>query len=56
MKANDPILASYIDERSSALLYATMADVEKDPRLAEVYRRISKTETGHAETWLANGC
>ena len=52
MKANDPILASYIDERSSALLYATMADVEKDPRLAEVYNRISKTETGHAETWL----
>ena len=52
MKQQDPIIASYIDERNSALLYKTMADVEGDPRLAEVYRRISATESGHAETWM----
>lgn len=53
MKNDDQILNAYMDERSSALLYQTMAEVEKDPRLVEVYRRISQTETGHAETWLA---
>ena len=53
MKKQDPILVSYLEERSSALLYQTMSEVEKDPRLAEVYKRISVTEAGHAETWLA---
>ena len=49
----DPVIVSYLEERDSALLYKTMADVEADPRLAEVYRRISATETGHAATWKA---
>ena len=44
---------AYTDERSSALLYETMAGVEKDPRIAEVYRRIAKTELRHAEKWSA---
>jgi len=46
-----PILKAYIDERSSALLYQTLSEIEKDPRIAEVYARISKTETAHAEQW-----
>ncbi len=52
MPTSNPILDSYLDERSSALLYQTMADVEKDPRIAEVYRRIAKTELEHAENWI----
>ena len=51
MPKQDPMIAAYLDERSSALLYQTMSEVEKDPRLAEVYRRISTTETGHANRW-----
>jgi VIT1/CCC1 family predicted Fe2+/Mn2+ transporter len=45
------MIAAYLDERSSALLYQTMSEVEKDSRLAEVYKRISLTETGHANRW-----
>ena len=51
MPKQNAMIAAYLDERSSALLYQTMAEVEKDPRLAEVYRRISETETGHANRW-----
>jgi vacuolar iron transporter family protein len=39
------------DERNSALLYSVLADSEKNPRLAEVYRRMSATETHHAAAW-----
>ena len=48
---NEDILNAYTDERASALLYETMAEVEQDPRIAEVYRRIAKTELRHAEKW-----
>lgn len=51
MPKQNPMIAAYLDERSSALLYQTMSEVEKDPRLAEVYRRISATETSHANRW-----
>ena len=47
------IQKAYTDERASALLYETMAGVEKDPRIAEVYRRIAKTELRHADKWQA---
>lgn len=45
------IIQAYTDERASAYLYETMAGVEKDPRIAEVYRRIAKTELRHADKW-----
>lgn len=51
MDKNNPMVNAYLDECSSALLYQTMAEVEKDPRIAEVYARISKTETEHAQHW-----
>jgi len=41
----------YEDEMNSALLYKTLAEVEKDARLAEVYRRIAETERGHGREW-----
>ena len=51
MYTNEMIKNAYRDECSSKLLYNTMADVEKDARLAEVYRRIAHTEGHHAEKW-----
>ncbi len=41
----------YDDEHSSAMLYKTLAEVEKDERLSEVYRRIAETELRHADEW-----
>lgn len=51
MDKNNSMVKAYQDECSSALLYQTMAEVENDPRIAEVYSRISKTEIEHAEYW-----
>ncbi len=51
MDKNNSMVKAYMEECSSALLYQTMAEVEKDPRIAEVYSRISKTEIEHAEYW-----
>lgn len=39
------------DERNSAALYRALAEVEKNPKIAEVYRRLATTEEGHAATW-----
>jgi VIT1/CCC1 family predicted Fe2+/Mn2+ transporter len=39
------------DERNSAALYRTLAEIEKDPKIAEVYRRLAATEEAHAATW-----
>jgi len=38
-------------EVDSAALYRAMATAEKDPRLAEVYRRLAAVEDAHAEFW-----
>ena len=51
MNAKDPMINAYLEECSSALLYQTMAEVEADSRIAEVYKRISQTETEHAAHW-----
>ena len=53
MPTKNAIINAYVDERSSALLYEALADIEKDARIAEVYRRIAKTEMHHAEKWAA---
>jgi VIT1/CCC1 family predicted Fe2+/Mn2+ transporter len=41
------------DERNSAMLYRSLADAEKNPKIAEVYRRLATTEDNHADTWAA---
>lgn len=41
------------DEIDSAALYGTLADSEKQPALATVYRKLSETETEHAHFWEA---
>lgn len=44
-------LAFWTEERNSAALYAALATIETDAKLAEVYRRLSATEEKHAESW-----
>ncbi len=44
-------LASLNDEQNGAYLYDALAKVEKDPRLAEVYRRMADVERKHAAEW-----
>lgn len=39
------------DEKSSAAIYQAMAEVEKDERIAGVYRRMVSVELKHAEKW-----
>jgi VIT1/CCC1 family predicted Fe2+/Mn2+ transporter len=39
------------DEIDSAFIYRAVADAEKSPQLAEVYRRLAATEEQHAEFW-----
>jgi VIT1/CCC1 family predicted Fe2+/Mn2+ transporter len=43
---------NFADEMGSATIYAALAEVEKDSRLAEVYRRIAETERAHAAHWV----
>ena len=42
---------NFEDESGSAALYQTLSEVEKEPRLAEVYRRLAETEQAHATYW-----
>lgn len=46
-------LASLHAELDGAYLYDALAKAEKDPRLAEVYRRMAAVERKHAVTWEA---
>jgi VIT1/CCC1 family predicted Fe2+/Mn2+ transporter len=53
--ATEPRIAlkHWRDERNGVYLYEALAAVEKDPHLAEVYRRIAAVEARHAATWEA---
>jgi VIT1/CCC1 family predicted Fe2+/Mn2+ transporter len=53
--ANDQkrYLVNLREERDSSALYRGLAEIEKDPRLADVYRRMSEVESRHAATWGA---
>jgi vacuolar iron transporter family protein len=44
-------LDSLHDELDGAYLYEALAQVEKDPRLAEVYHRMAAVERRHAGVW-----
>lgn len=43
--------ANWQDETDSASLYQRLSDSERDPRLAEVYRRMAAIEARHADFW-----
>jgi VIT1/CCC1 family predicted Fe2+/Mn2+ transporter len=49
--ATKQYLENLSDERNSAALYGTLAEIEKNPKIAEVYRRLAATEEAHAATW-----
>lgn len=44
-------LENWTEEMNAAALYRALAESEKDPKRAEVYRRLAATEEGHAEVW-----
>ena len=44
-------LANWRDEVDSQALYGALADLEPEPRLAEVYSRLAATEGRHAGFW-----
>ncbi len=50
---DDTQLANLRHEVDSAFLYDTLAATERDPKLAEVYRRLAGVERRHAKTWTA---
>ncbi len=56
----DRYLENWQDEIESAFLYRTLAEAEKQPALAEVYRKLAATEETHAQFWqekmLGSGC
>jgi VIT1/CCC1 family predicted Fe2+/Mn2+ transporter len=47
----DRYLENWQDEIESAFLYRALAKAEKQPALAEVYRKLSDTEESHARFW-----
>ncbi|HEX6026163.1 MAG TPA: VIT1/CCC1 family protein [Solirubrobacter sp.] len=44
-------LANWQDEIDSVALYGALADLEDEPRLADVYRRLAAAEERHAGFW-----
>lgn len=46
-------LSFWEDELNSAMLYEVLSKVEKDGRIADVYRRMADAERGHAAHWAA---
>src|SRR5215471_8182824 len=38
-------------EVDGAAVYAALAEAEKDPNLAKIYRRLAQVERAHAEFW-----
>jgi len=45
------LVDNYVDELNGAALYDAIAAAERDPKLAEVYRRLAGVERRHAENW-----
>ena len=44
-------LVNWRDEIDSAALYRALAELESDPRLVDVYRRLAAAEERHADFW-----
>jgi VIT1/CCC1 family predicted Fe2+/Mn2+ transporter/DNA-binding phage protein len=50
-KDTERYLANWLDEQNSAFIYRSLAEIEKDANLAEIYRRMVTVELRHAERW-----
>ena len=48
----DIYMRNFNDESGSAAIYQVLSEIEKDTRLAEVYRRMAETERAHAAHWV----
>jgi VIT1/CCC1 family predicted Fe2+/Mn2+ transporter len=46
--------ANYLSEQEGIYLYRALAAAERDPHLAELYRRLADTEARHAEVWVGH--
>ncbi len=42
---------NYLAEQDGTALYKSLAETERDPHLAELYRRMAETEQRHANIW-----
>ena len=42
---------NYLSEQEGVYLYRKLADIENDPHLADLYRRIAEIEQRHADLW-----
>ena len=50
-KTNSRYLENWQDERNSAALYQALAEIEKNPQLKEIYRRMGQAEEKHSVFW-----
>lgn len=50
-KMEQAAIDNLYDELNGSFLYEALAQSEKDPRLAEIYRRMAAVERKHAEVW-----
>ena len=50
-KSIQNVKANWDDEMNTTLLYCSLAEMEKDARLAEVYKRLAAVEKHHADKW-----
>jgi VIT1/CCC1 family predicted Fe2+/Mn2+ transporter len=53
-KTKQRFLDNWLDERNTAWLYRVISEIEKDKRIAEVYRRMEQIELRHALHWEKN--
>ncbi len=44
-------IENFKDEIDSTFLYRALAESEKDPKIAGIYRSLAETEAGHANAW-----
>ncbi len=51
-KTRQRYLDNWSDERNTASLYHLISELEKNPRVAEVYSRMEKIELHHASHWV----
>jgi VIT1/CCC1 family predicted Fe2+/Mn2+ transporter len=52
MEETERYRANLTREMDGAALYNALASFEKNPKLAEIYRRLAEVENRHAETWV----
>ena len=52
-REKDRLLMNLENEQNGVILYSALAQTEKNPNLAEVYRRLAATEKRHVETFTS---